>query len=87
MKHTFPLLVAISLLTAAGFAAVAAQDTDPELDLEEIRTRASEFAEDAEALATNVRSRAETLVDDARTTQGEAQANRAAYVASVGTNT
>ena len=84
MKHTFPLLVAISLLTAAGFAAVAAQDSDPELDLEEIRARAGEFTEDAEALATSVRSRAETLVEDARTTQGEAQANRAAYVASVG---
>ena len=84
MKHTFPLLVAISLLTAAGFAAVAAQDTGPELDLEEIRARADEFTEDAEALATTVRSRAETLVDDARSTQSEAQANRAAYVASVG---
>ena len=85
MKHTFPLLVAIALLTAAGFAAVAAQDTDPELDLVEIRARASEFTEDAEALATSVRSRAETLVDDARNTQSEAQANRAAYVESVGT--
>jgi len=84
MKHTFPLLVAISLLTAAGFAAVAAQDTDSELDLEEIRARAGEFTEDAEALATSVRSRAETLVEDARSTQSEAQANRAAYVASVG---
>ena len=86
MKHTFPLLVVIALVTAAGFAAVAAQDTGPELDLEQIRARAGEFTEDAEALATSVRNRAETLVDDARTTQGEAQANRAAYVASVGTN-
>jgi conjugal transfer pilus assembly protein TrbC len=84
MKHTFPLLVVIALVTAAGFAAVAAQDTDPALDLEEIRARAGEFTEDAEALATSVRNRAETLVDDARTTQSEAQANRAAYVASVG---
>ena len=78
MKHTFPLLVAIALLTAAGFAAVAAQDTDPELDLEEIRARANEFTEDAKALATSVRNRAETLVEYARTTQSEAQANRAA---------
>ena len=84
MKHAFPLLVVISLVTAAGFAAVAAQDTGPELDLEQIRARAGEFTEDAEALATIVRSRAETLVEDARSTQSEAQANRAAYVASVG---
>ena len=34
-----------------------------------------------------MRNRAETLVEDARTTQGEAQANRTAYVASVGTST
>ena len=87
MKHTFPLLVAISLLTAAGFAAVAAQDTDPELDLEQIRARANEFTEDAEALATSVRNRAETLVEDARTTQSEAQANRVSYVESVGIST
>ena len=87
MKHTFPLLVAIALLTAAGFAAVAAQDTGPELDLEEIRARASEFSDDAEALATSVRTRAERLVEDARTTQSEAQANRDVYVASVGTST
>lgn len=84
MKHAFPLLVAIALMTAAGFAAVAAQDTGPELDLEQIRARAGEFTEDAEALATSVRTRAETLVEDARTTQSEAQANRAAYVESVG---
>ena len=86
MKHIPPLLAVLALATVAGFAAVAAQDTDPKLDLEQVRARASEFTEDAEALATSVRNRAETLVDDARTTRSEAQANRDAYVENVGTN-
>lgn len=83
MKHTFHLLVAIALGVAAGFAAVAAQDTDPELDLDQIRARAGEFTKDAEALATAVRSRADGMVDEARATRDAAEAARMAHVASL----
>ena len=83
MKHTFPLIVAIALVIAAGFAAVAAQDTDPEFDLDQIRARAGEFTEDAEALATAVRSRADGMVNQARATRNAAEAARTAHVASL----
>ncbi len=79
MRNAFPLLVLISLATAAAFAAASAQDTPPELDLAQVRARASEHAQDAEALATSVRTRADTLAEDARTTQQAALDNRAAY--------
>ncbi|VVT00653.1 type-F conjugative transfer system pilin assembly protein TrbC [Erythrobacter sp. EC-HK427] len=89
MKNTFHLLVFVSLVTAAGFAAVAAQerdpDTDPDLDIEAIRARAGEFTQDAEALADTVRGRAQTLVEDVRDVQRAAEDNRAGYVASVDT--
>ncbi len=80
MRNAFHLLVLISLATAAAFAAASAQDSPPDLDLAEIRARASEHAQDAEALATSVRTRADTLAEDARTTQQAALDNRAAYV-------
>ena len=79
MRNAFPLLVLISLATAAAFAAASAQDAQPDLDLAEVRARASEHAKDAEALATSVRTRADTLAEDARTTQQAALDNRAAY--------
>lgn len=79
MRNAFPLLVVISLATAATFAAASAQDAGPELDLAEVRARASEHAQDAEALATSVRTRADALADDARTTQRAALDSRAAY--------
>ena len=55
-------------------------------DLDAIRARAAEHAGDAEALATAVRERADVLAEDARSTQDGAQANRAAYARSVGTD-
>ena len=79
MRNAFPLLVLISLATAAAFAAASAQDAPPDLDLAQVRARASEHAQDAEALATSVRTRADTLAEDARTTQQAALDNRAAY--------
>ncbi|ALG61498.1 MULTISPECIES: type-F conjugative transfer system pilin assembly protein TrbC [Citromicrobium] len=79
MRNAFPLLVLISLATAAAFAAASAQDAPPELDLAQVRARASEHARDAEALATSVRTRADALAEDARTTQQAALDNRAAY--------
>lgn len=81
MKNAFPLIVGISLATAAAFAAVSAQESEPGLDLETIRARAGEHAADAEALATNVRARAEALAESAGATRDAAQQSRAAYVA------
>jgi conjugal transfer pilus assembly protein TrbC len=79
MRNPFHLLVIASLVIAAGFAAASAQDAAPELDIAQIRARAQEHREDAEALATTIHSRAETLTDDARATQEAAIAARAAY--------
>lgn len=74
-----PLVFALSL---GGLA--LAQSASEDLDLDAIRARAAEHAGDAEALATAVRERADVLAEDARSTQGAAQANRAAYARSVG---
>ena len=50
MRNAFPILVGLSLVIAAGFAAASAQDAGPDLDLAEIRARAAEHAAAAEAL-------------------------------------
>ncbi len=76
-----PLVLALSL---GGLA--LAQSASDDLDLDAIRARAAEHAGDAEALATAVRERADVLAEDARSTQDGAQANRAAYARSVGTD-
>lgn len=83
MKHAFPLLALASLATAALFAAASAQDGAPELDLAQIRARAGKHTADAEALAASVRTRADALAEDARTTQQHALDNRAAYADNV----
>ena len=79
MRNAFPILVGLSLVIAAGFAAASAQDAGPDLDLAEIRARAAEHAADAEALATSVRTKADALAEDARAAQQTAFDNRAAY--------
>lgn len=76
------LLIPLILAISAGGLALA-QSAPEELDLEAIRERANEHAADAEALATSVRERADTLAQEARTTQADADANRAAYAQSV----
>ncbi len=81
MTNAFPLIVGISLATAAAFAAVSAQESDPVLDLEAIRARANEHAADAEALATSVRVRADALAASAGAMRDDAQQARAAYAA------
>jgi conjugal transfer pilus assembly protein TrbC len=83
MKNAFPLTVGISLATAAAFAAVSAQESYPGLDLEAIRARAGEHTADAEALATNVRTRANALAESARETSDEARQARTSYAADV----
>lgn len=79
------LLIPLALALSLGGLALA-QSASDDLDLDAIRARAAEHAGDAEALATAVRERADVLAEDARSTQNGAQANRAAYVESVGTD-
>ena len=81
MRYAFPLLTITSLAIAATVAVASAQDASPELDLDQIRARASEHTQDAEALANSVRTKADALAQDATQTQQEAMDNRAAYAA------
>ena len=78
------LLVPLALTLSLGGLALA-QSASGDLDLDAIRARASQHAGDAEALATAVRERADVLAEDARSIEDGAQANRAAYAQSVGT--
>lgn len=78
------LFISLALTISIGGLALA-QSASGDVDLDTIRARAAEHTGDAEALATAVRQRADALAEDARGTQGAAQANRAAYAASVGT--
>ena len=73
-KHLIPLGLAVS---SGGLA--LAQAAPDGIDLDAVRERAVEHAGDAEALATNVRQRAEELTEDAQAVQAQAHDNRAAY--------
>lgn len=79
-KHL--LLIPLGIAVSLGGLALA-QSAPEGIDLEAIRARAAEHAEEAQALATHVRQRAEALTDDAQTLQAQAQDNHAAYAASV----
>ena len=81
MRHAFSLFAITSIAIAATVAVASAQDASPELDLAEIRARASEHTKDAEALATAVRTKADALAQDAKQIQQEANDNRAGYAA------
>ncbi len=81
MRHAFSLFAITSIAIAATVAVASAQDASPELDLAEIRARASEHMKDAEALATAVRTKADALAQDAKQIQQEANDNRAGYAA------
>jgi conjugal transfer pilus assembly protein TrbC len=76
----FSLLFTISAST--GFA--AAQSGNPDtLDIDDIRASSKKFAEEAEALAKNVRLRSEAVRDEARQTQDRARANHDRYTQTV----
>ena len=67
------LLIPLGLaLPLAGLA--LAQSAPDGIDLDAIRARSAEHAEDAAALAATVRERAEAVHDDALQTQDQAQA-------------
>ena len=61
-KHL--LLLPVGLAVTLGGLALA-QSAPEGIDLEAIRERAAEHADDAQALSTNVRQRAEALTEDA----------------------
>ncbi|UAB78952.1 type-F conjugative transfer system pilin assembly protein TrbC [Erythrobacter sp. SCSIO 43205] len=81
MRNAFPLFAITSLAIAASVAVASAQDASPQLDLAEIRARANEHSQDAEALANSVRTKADALAHNAKKTQQEAMDNRAGYAA------
>lgn len=81
MNKTLLLIPLLIGLTAGGLA--LAQGSPDELDLEAIRERAAEHENDAEALATAVRKRAEDLATDAQDTLGAADRNAQGYAASL----
>ena len=60
-KHL--LLLPVGLAVTLGGLALA-QSAPEGIDLEAIRERAAEHADDAQALSTNVRQRAEALTED-----------------------
>jgi len=70
-KHL--LLLPVGLAVTLGGLALA-QSAPEGIDLEAIRERAAEHADDAQALSTNVRQRAEALTEDAQAIQAQAQA-------------
>jgi conjugal transfer pilus assembly protein TrbC len=79
-KHL--ILIPIGLALSLGGLALA-QSVPDGIDLDKVRERAAEHTEEAQALATNVRVRAEALTEDAQGVQVQAQANRASYADSV----
>ena len=83
--NTKLLLIPLALAVSIGGLALA-QSIPEGIDLDAVRDRAAEHTEDAEALAANIRGRAESLTEDARSVQETAEANRAAYVKTVATS-
>ena len=77
------LLIPLALTLCAGGYALA-QSAPEGIDLDAIRERAAEQAADAEALAQTVRDKAGALAEQAKVTQTEGHANRAAYAATAG---
>ena len=74
------LSVAIALLAGvAAIAGAAAQTVQPGLDLEAIRARAKQGADEADALAASARERAERLTSEATSSAEAAQAHGARY--------
>lgn len=80
--NTHLILIPVGLAVSLGGLALA-QSVPDGIDLEAIRERAAEHSEEAQALATNVRERAEALTEDAQTVQAQAHDNRASYADSI----
>jgi conjugal transfer pilus assembly protein TrbC len=81
MKKLLPTLGLLTL--AIGGIAAAQQQTGDSLDIEAIRENAKHHAAEAEALAANVRERAQQVAPEARTLQNEARQNSGNYRQSV----
>lgn len=82
MKNFVLFSILFTICASAGFA--AAQSVNPDtLDIDDIRASSKRFAEEAEALAENVRLRSEAVRDEARQTQDQARANRERYTKAI----
>jgi conjugal transfer pilus assembly protein TrbC len=83
MKYAFPALgpalALTSLASAALFAAASAQDSSPGLDVESIRQRSAQAADEAEALAAQALKRAKALAEEAHTTSSDGKENGQRY--------
>lgn len=77
---SFPQILVFACLTAASaLAGVAAQTSEPELDLAAIRAKAQSDTGEAEALAAAARTRAKAVMDQADAAVLEAQAHGQDY--------
>jgi conjugal transfer pilus assembly protein TrbC len=82
MRKFVLLSILFTICASTGFA--AAQSVNPDtLDIDDIRASSRKFADEAEALAENVRLRSEAVRDEARQTQNQARANREQYTQTV----
>ncbi len=82
MRKFVLLSILFTICASTGFA--AAQSVNPDtLDIDDIRASSKKFAEEAEALAENVRLRSEAARDEALQTQDQARANHERYTQTV----
>lgn len=77
MNKHLTFLAVIIAISLGGLA--FAQNIPNGIDLDAMRQRAAEYSEEAQALASDVRKRAEALTQDAQDVKLKAQTNRASY--------
>ncbi len=82
MKNFISFTLLFAATCTAGFAAAQSVNRDT-LDIDDVRASSTKFAEEAEALAENVRLRSEAIRDEARQTQDQARANHERYTQTV----
>ncbi len=80
MIRTALLATALFVVMLVAGAALGAPSDEQTLDLTKIRAEAAKYAQEAEALAAIVRTRAEGARDEAQTTRAQAEANVRQYV-------
>lgn len=79
MKHPAQTLVLAALIASTALGGALSAQSDPGIDLEEIRARATTQTGDAEALAAQARERAKAVTGEARQNADGAKANGRRY--------
>ena len=82
MKNFALFSLLFTICASTGFAAAQSVNRDT-LDIDDIRASSKRFAEEAVALAENVRLRSEAVRDEARQTQDRARANHDRYTKTI----